>query len=46
MEKSNNKMVARKKNVIVGEAYGGLLEVKSGLNGGEQIITEGNFPSI
>lgn len=41
MEKSNNKMVARKKNVIVGEAYGGLLEVKSGLNGGEQIITEG-----
>ena len=27
--------------VIVGEAYNGLIEIKSGLTGGELIITEG-----
>lgn len=41
MEKAGDKMVARKKTVIVGEAYGGLIEIKSGLTGGELIITEG-----
>lgn len=41
MEKSGDKMVARKKVVIVGEAYGGKIEIKSGLSGGELIITEG-----
>jgi multidrug efflux pump subunit AcrA (membrane-fusion protein) len=41
MEKEGDKMVARKKVVIVGEAYGGLIEIKSGLTGGELIITEG-----
>ncbi|MEO7923392.1 MAG: efflux RND transporter periplasmic adaptor subunit [Chitinophagaceae bacterium] len=41
MEKSGDKMVARKKVVIVGEAYNGLIEIKSGLTGGELIITEG-----
>lgn len=33
--------VARKVMVTPGEAYGNLLEVKSGLKGGEQIITDG-----
>jgi RND family efflux transporter MFP subunit len=40
-QKDGNKMVARKKTVNVGEAYNGLIEVKSGLTGGELIITEG-----
>jgi len=34
-------MIARKKVVSVGEAYNGLIEIKSGLTGGELIITEG-----
>jgi membrane fusion protein, multidrug efflux system len=41
MEKTSDKMVARKKPVIVGEAYEGLIEIKSGLAAGELIITEG-----
>ena len=41
MEKSGDKMIARKKVVNVGEAYNGLIEIKSGLTGGELIITEG-----
>jgi len=41
MEKAADKMIARKKVVIVGEAYNGLIEIKSGLTGGELIITEG-----
>ena len=41
MEKAGEKMLARKKVVIVGEAYNGLIEIKSGLTGGELIITEG-----
>jgi membrane fusion protein, multidrug efflux system len=41
MEKAGDKMVARKKVVNVGEAYNGLIEIKSGLSGGELIITEG-----
>jgi len=41
MEKAGDKMVARKKTVIAGEAYNGLMEIKSGLAGGELIITEG-----
>lgn len=41
MEKSGDKMVARKKAVVVGESYGENIEVKSGLKGGEQLITEG-----
>lgn len=43
--KENNKLVARKKSVIVGELYGDKLEVKSGLQAGENIITEG-FQSL
>ena len=41
IEKAGDKMVARKKTVIVGEAYNGLMEIKSGLSGGELIITTG-----
>lgn len=41
MEKAGDKMIARKKVVSVGEAYNGLIEIKSGLTGGELIITEG-----
>jgi RND family efflux transporter MFP subunit len=40
-EKTATKTVARKKTVTVGEAYGGLIEIKSGLAAGETIITEG-----
>ena len=41
MERQGDKMVARKKTVTVGEAYGAQIEVKSGLTGAEQLITEG-----
>lgn len=41
MEKNGTKMVARKKSVEVGEAYDGQIQIKSGLTGGELIITEG-----
>jgi RND family efflux transporter MFP subunit len=41
MEKSGDKMIARKKTVIVGEVYEGIIEIKTGLSGGELIITEG-----
>ncbi len=36
-----NKLVARKKMITVGELYGQLIEVKSGLLKDEQLITEG-----
>lgn len=41
MEKTADKMVARKKAVAVGEAYQGLIEIKSGLSAGDLIVTEG-----
>jgi membrane fusion protein, multidrug efflux system len=40
-EKKGDKMLARKKPVFVGESYKDLIEVKSGLSAGEQLITEG-----
>ena len=39
------KMIARKRPVVIGELYGDKLEIKSGLNQGEQLITEG-FQSL
>ncbi len=39
--KEGDKMIARKKTIQVGELYGDRLEVKSGLNTGEVILTEG-----
>jgi RND family efflux transporter MFP subunit len=41
MVKEGDKMIARKKTVIVGEAYGGLIEIKKGLTANDLIITEG-----
>ncbi|MCX6207321.1 MAG: efflux RND transporter periplasmic adaptor subunit [Bacteroidetes bacterium] len=43
--KENGKLIARKKPVIVGELYGDKLEIKSGLQSGDAIITEG-FQSL
>lgn len=39
--KENNKLVARKKAITIGEAYGDRLEIKGGLASGDQLITEG-----
>jgi len=39
--KEGAKMIARKRRVQVGELYGDRLEVKSGLQSGEVIVTEG-----
>jgi RND family efflux transporter MFP subunit len=41
MEIVNGRKIARKKVVNVGEAYGGLIEIKGGLTGGELIIIDG-----
>jgi hypothetical protein len=42
MEKlSNGKMVAKKKIINIGEVYGELVEVKTGLVAGDQLIIEG-----
>lgn len=42
MEKNDKgKTIARKKIVTLGESYGSIVEIKSGLAGGEQLITEG-----
>ena len=37
----NGKKVARRKQVLVGDIYGEQIEVKSGLNEGDQLITQG-----
>lgn len=39
--KEGAKMIARKRNITVGELYGDKLEVKSGLQSGDVLITEG-----
>lgn len=39
--KEGNKLVARKRTITVGELYNDKLEVKSGLQPGDQLITEG-----
>jgi len=36
-----SKLVARKKVITIGEAYGQFVEVKSGLKVGDQLITNG-----
>ncbi|MEI7734473.1 MAG: efflux RND transporter periplasmic adaptor subunit [Ferruginibacter sp.] len=38
---SNAKTIAKKVTVLLGEVYGDNVEIKSGLTGGEQLITEG-----
>ncbi len=37
----NGKLVARKRNITIGEFYGNNTEIVTGLNTGEQIVTEG-----
>ena len=37
----NGKQVARKKSIVIGQVYGDKAEVKNGLVGTEQIVTEG-----
>ena len=39
--KENGKLVARKRQIVVGELNGDQLEVKSGLQSGDQLIAEG-----
>ncbi len=41
MEKNGDKFVARRKTVTTGEAYGNDIEIRSGLSGGDVLITEG-----
>ncbi len=38
---SNGKTVAKKVPVIIGEVYGSQVEIKAGLKGGEELITQG-----
>lgn len=37
----NGKLIAQKKQIVVGELYNNLIEVKSGLQANEKLITEG-----
>ena len=41
MEKSGDKMLAKRKTVVPGESYGDMMEIKSGLSSGDQLITAG-----
>ena len=38
---NNGRLVARRRVVTVGESYGGMMEITSGLKVGDLIITEG-----
>ncbi|MEP7375460.1 MAG: efflux RND transporter periplasmic adaptor subunit [Chitinophagaceae bacterium] len=40
-EKSGDKIIVRKKIVVAGESFNGVMEIKSGLAAGDVIITEG-----
>ncbi len=42
MEKdAKGKTIAKRKTITLGEVYGSMVEIKEGLSGGEQLITEG-----
>ncbi len=41
LTRSNGKSIVRKQTVLIGEVYGDNVEIKSGLKGGEELITEG-----
>jgi membrane fusion protein, multidrug efflux system len=41
LKQGNGKMIATRRIIMTGESYGDLIEVKAGLNGGEQLITGG-----
>jgi membrane fusion protein, multidrug efflux system len=40
-EKKDDKMIASKRAIFIGETYNGMVEVKQGLKAGDQLITEG-----
>lgn len=40
-EKNGDKIIARKREVAVGESYNGMIEIKNGLASGDLIISEG-----
>jgi membrane fusion protein, multidrug efflux system len=39
--KEGDKLIARKRKVVIGQAYGDQVEIKQGLQAGDQLITEG-----
>jgi membrane fusion protein, multidrug efflux system len=39
--KEGDKLIARKRKVVIGELYGNQIEIKQGLKEGDQLITEG-----
>lgn len=39
--KEGNKLIARKRQVVIGQLYGEKLEVKSGLQSGDMLVTDG-----
>src|SRR6185437_13712879 len=39
--KEGDKMVAKKRDVVIGQLYGDNIEIKSGLQPGDQLITDG-----
>ncbi len=39
--KENGKMIARKKPVVIGQFYGDKMEIKSGLQAGDVVVTDG-----
>lgn len=41
IEKSGDKQIAKRKTVTVGQAYNGMIEIKSGLTGSDLVIMEG-----
>ena len=41
LTKSNGKSIVKKQTVLIGEVYGDNVEIKAGLKGGEELITEG-----
>ncbi len=41
LQKKGDKLIARKRKVVIGELYGDNIEIKEGLKEGDQLITEG-----
>jgi len=39
--KEGDKLIARKRKVVIGQSYGDQVEIKQGLQAGDQLITEG-----
>jgi RND family efflux transporter MFP subunit len=41
ISKANGKAIVRKQTVLIGEVYGDNVEIKAGLKGGEELVTDG-----